>query len=64
LSPATRPLYEAVRGIVGVPPSNDRPYIWNDSDQSFESHIAQLAADISDGGHISRTVGELAASLQ
>jgi len=64
LSPATRPLYEAVRRIVGVPPSNDRPYIWNDSDQSFEKHIAQLASDISEGGNIPATMNELASSLQ
>src|SRR5262249_54642724 len=28
LSPATRPLYEAVRTVVGRPPTPEQPYIW------------------------------------
>ena len=39
LSPATVPLYEAVRDVVGKPPSAERPYIWNDSDQFLSEHI-------------------------
>ncbi len=43
LSPATVPLYEAVRDVVGKPPSAERPYIWNDSDQFLSEHIGALA---------------------
>lgn len=64
LSPATKPLYEAVRNVVGVPPSGSRPYIWNDDDQSLESHIAQIASDIAQDGIVPQAVRELARSLQ
>lgn len=50
LSPATRELYIAVRNLVGHPPSADRPYIWNDNEQSLDLHIAHIAADIASGG--------------
>lgn len=64
LSPATKPLYEAVRNVVGVPPSGSRPYIWNDDDQSLESHIEQIASDIAQDGIVPQAVRELAGSLQ
>jgi phenylalanine ammonia-lyase len=64
LSPATRPIYEAVKKVVGVVPSGNRPYIWNDDDQSLESHIEQIASDISRGGIVPQAVEQLALSLQ
>jgi phenylalanine ammonia-lyase len=58
LSPATVPLYEAVREVVGRPPSQSLPYIWNDNEQPLDAHIARLAADIAAGGRIPRAVSD------
>jgi len=52
LSPVTARLYEALREVVGRPPSADRSYIWNDNEQPLDAHIARIAADIAAGGHI------------
>jgi phenylalanine ammonia-lyase len=46
LSEATRPLYEAVRNVVGVAPDPHHPYIWNDADQALDEHIAALVEDM------------------
>lgn len=59
LSPATLGLYEAVRQVVGKPPSSDQSYLWNDADQALDVHIAKLAADILAGGLLPRAVIEL-----
>jgi phenylalanine ammonia-lyase len=58
LSPASSALYQAVREVVGRPPSPDRPYISNDNEQPLDSHIERIAADIAAGGHIPRAVAE------
>ena len=63
LSPATIPLYEAVRAVVNRPPSADRPYIYNDHEQSLDLHLARLAADIAAGGHIPQAVAGLMLTL-
>jgi len=63
LSPATLPLYLAVREVVGRPPAADRPYIRNDNEQPLSAHIALIAADIVAGGVIPRAVGRLAKDL-
>jgi phenylalanine ammonia-lyase len=63
LSPATIPLYEAVRAVVNRPPSADRPYIYNDYEQSLDLHLARLAADIAAGGHIPQAVTGLMLTL-
>jgi phenylalanine ammonia-lyase len=63
LSPATRPLYEAVRAVVGQPPAATRPYIQNDNDQPLNQHIAVIAADIAAGGRIPQAVAELTLNL-
>lgn len=59
LSPATRPLYEAVREVVGVPPSEERPYVRNDNDQPLDEHIERIATDIAVGGRIPHAVSNL-----
>ena len=64
LSAATTRLYEAVREVTGVPPSANRPYIWNDNEQSLEIHIARLAADIATGGRLQHAVEDVVWSLQ
>jgi len=63
LSPATRSLYEAVREVVGRPPTADRPYIWNDNEQPLDQHIATIAADIAAGGCIPQAVKHLTFNL-
>ena len=63
LSPATIPLYEAIRGVVGRPISRDRPYVWDDCDQFFEEHIALVAADIGKEGQVAAAVAGLAGQL-
>jgi phenylalanine ammonia-lyase len=63
LSPATLILYEAIREVVGQPPSRQRPYIWNDNEQPLDEHIARIALDIAAGGRIPQAVNELLASL-
>jgi phenylalanine ammonia-lyase len=64
LSPATVPLYEAVRAVLGKPPSRQRPYVWDDRDQFLDEHIALLAADIAADGRVPTAVERLAAELQ
>lgn len=64
LSPATAQLYTAIREVVGVPISKDRPYIWNDYEQPLDMHIAQIAADIAAGGQIVQAVEDIVESLK
>jgi phenylalanine ammonia-lyase len=64
LSEATRPLYEAVKRVVGVEPTRQRPYIWDDADQALDEHIAALTEDIqSSTGEIRRAVQPVQSSL-
>jgi phenylalanine ammonia-lyase len=63
LSPATLPLYEAVREVVGRPPTARRPYIWNDNEQPLDAHIARIAADIMAGGRIPQAVNDVLETL-
>lgn len=63
LSAATRPVYEAVKRVVGVEPSRERPYIWDDADQSLDRHIADLVDDIQSDGEVAHAVGPVLASL-
>lgn len=64
LAPATVPLYEAVRTVIGRPASAERPYVWNDDEQVFDLHIAGIAADIAAGGHIPHAVQPLLTDLK
>lgn len=59
LSPATVPLYEAVRDVVGQLPSADRPYVWNDDEQPLNRHIARIAADLAGDGRIPHAMREV-----
>ncbi|PIG93885.1 aromatic amino acid ammonia-lyase [Gloeocapsopsis sp. IPPAS B-1203] len=63
LSPVTRRLYQAVREVVGQPPSATRPYIWDDREQPLDEHIAKVAADIATEGAIAAAVKDLLTSL-
>jgi phenylalanine ammonia-lyase len=64
VSPTTRELYLAVREVVGVPPSADRPYIRNDNEQPLDDHIARIAADIAAGGRIVAAMQSVLSSLK
>jgi phenylalanine ammonia-lyase len=59
LSPATVPLYEAVKAITGSAPSRERPFIWNDDDQPMDRFIEMIAQDIKDEGKTIEAVQSL-----
>lgn len=59
LSPASRQLYEAVKRVLGVPFSEDRPYIWNDNEQFLDNHILKIVVDITGGGQIPQSLHEI-----
>jgi phenylalanine ammonia-lyase len=58
LSPASSVLYEAVREVVGHPPSSDRPYVRNDDEQALDEHIRRIATDIEAGGRIPQAAAD------
>ncbi|MBW4493052.1 MAG: aromatic amino acid ammonia-lyase [Oscillatoria princeps RMCB-10] len=64
LSEATVLLYNAVREVAGKPPSADRPFIWDDSEQFLDEYIATIAADIAAEGLTVGAVGEVFAHLR
>lgn len=59
LSPSIRDLYMAVRDVVGRPPTQERPYIWNDHEQGLDEHIARIVTDIASGGLIVAAVNNV-----
>ncbi|MEM7726063.1 MAG: aromatic amino acid ammonia-lyase [Cyanobacteria bacterium P01_A01_bin.45] len=63
LSPATRNLYTAIRDVIGQAPKPEKPYIWNDSEQSLDEHIARITDDIASGGKIVQAVNDILSSL-
>jgi phenylalanine ammonia-lyase len=63
LSPATLPLYEAVRAALDAPPRESRPLIWNDSEQSLDLYIDALAADIRCEGGVVQAIRPVLAGL-
>lgn len=64
LSGATHTLYEAVKRVVGIIPSRDRPYIYNDAEQALDAHIAALVQDIQNSnGEIARAVRPVLSNL-
>lgn len=64
LSGHTLPLYEAVRSVIGKPPSCEKPYIWDDCEQRLDEQIAAIAADIQAGGAIVKAMGETLTNFQ
>jgi len=64
LSPATKDLYMAVRNVVGRPPSEERPYVWDDNEQALDLHISKIAADIAAGGEIVTAVSRVLSSFR
>ena len=63
LSPATTPLYEAVRQVIGSPPSRERPHIWNDNEQVLEHHIALVLADIQSEGRTIKAIQSIVGAV-
>ena len=63
LSPATKQLYLAVLQVVGQKPNSESPYIRNDDEQGLDLHIAQIAADIANGGLITEALRDVVSSL-
>ena len=64
MSPATVPLYEAVRDAVGVPPDPQRPYIRNDDEQALDLHIQRIAESIRSEGAVAGAVEAVGARLE
>jgi len=64
LSAMTAPLYQAVRDVVGKPPSERQPYIWNDNEQPLDEHIAAISEDILRGGRVAEAVAELESAVK
>ena len=56
LSPATVPLYEAVRSITGRPPAREKPFVWDDHDQSIDKFIELISQDLASNGKIFEAV--------
>lgn len=64
LSSSTLQIYESILETIGVSPSEKRPYIWDDNEQSLDRHIALIADDIIRGGAIKHALKDQLASLQ
>lgn len=63
LSPATIPLYEAVRKATGRPCSADRPYIKDDRDIFIDAQLDRILADIRRNGPVMRSLDGLTARI-
>jgi phenylalanine ammonia-lyase len=64
LSPSSLALYSAVRHAVGRPPSAERPFVWNDSDQFLDAHLSAIVTDIAARGPVVDAVSGLVESLE
>ena len=56
LSGASARLYEAVKHVVGRPPSQDRPYLFDDGEQFLDTHVNRILGDLSARGEIVEAV--------
>ena len=59
LAPATVPLYEAVRDLVGRTTDMRSPIIHNDNEQSLDTWLAILTNDLTGGARIAAAVAPL-----
>jgi phenylalanine ammonia-lyase len=64
LSPATRPLYEAIRAALGRIPDDSRPLVFNDHEQRLDEYIATLAAALEGHGPLADAIDVIAAEWQ
>ncbi|NEQ40552.1 MAG: aromatic amino acid lyase [Okeania sp. SIO3I5] len=56
LSPRTRALYKAVRDVLEIPTSKQRPLIWDDCNKSLDIYIAKIVNDLAIDGQIIQSV--------
>ncbi len=63
LSPPTSDLYDAVLGVLGHDRTPDKPLVWNDDEQSLETMIQTLQADIAKDGVTVGAVASVVAAL-
>lgn len=63
LSPLSVKLYTAIKTVVGKPPTPEKPYIWNDNEQTLDEHIQRIVADITANGLIPQAVSDTLHSL-
>ncbi len=63
LSPMTAELYEAILHVIEVPPSAEKPYVYNDDEQCLDMHIHRIAADIEGEGRIIAPLSAVVESL-
>jgi len=59
LSPRTLGVYENLLNVVGISPGAERPYLYNDNEQSLDEHIRAIAKDIAEDGQIPQAVKEI-----
>jgi len=63
LGPQIVPLYEAIYRTFGRQPGDDRPLVYNDADQSLETHLRALERSIREDGGIVEAVAPIVASF-
>ena len=56
LSPATVPLYESVREVLGRPPDPRRSLVWDNRDDALDELVDAVVADLERGGRITQTL--------
>lgn len=56
LSPDSLKLYEATREVIGRAPTEDRPLIYNDDEQSFDGYIRNIVNDLRGEGRILESI--------
>ena len=63
LSPSSTMLYESILKVTGKSPSEKRPYIYNDNEQSLDELIFKISEDIAADGIIPQSVRETTAAI-
>lgn len=58
LSSSTLRIYESIHEVLGIPYSEERPYVWDDNQQSLDGHINAITEDICGDGEIKRAMKE------
>ena len=64
LSPASLPLYNAVRRVTGRPVSADKPFVFNDGEQFLDMHVAAIHDDLVEGGEIVSALRDVIGSIE
>jgi len=64
LSPATAPLYEAVRTAAFGPPDAARPLHWEDIEEFIQPKVEGILASIAERGAVLEAIGATRASLR